>query len=252
MKVLIGADPEFFLKQNGRFVSAVGLIGGSKDNPLPIDNLGNAIQEDNVSVEFNIQPSETYEDFRSVILKVLNHLKTKLSTYEFATESAAVFDSTELQTLQAQVFGCDPDYNAWSLRKNKKPYCENKNLRSAGGHIHIGCDLAKEKPIEIIKACDLFLGVPSVIMDPGTERRQLYGLAGSFRQKKYGVEYRSLSNWWIFSEETMQWVFENTHKAINFVQENKSIDPEDAYNIQACINNSDLSLHKHLTLKYNL
>jgi hypothetical protein len=252
MKILIGADPEFFLQQNGKHKSAVGLIGGDKWNPVPIDDLGNCIQEDNVSVEFNIQPSETYEGFRSVIHKVLNHLKEKLNTYEFSKESAVSFEPEELQTQQAQIFGCEPDYNAWSKKINKKPYCEDKNLRSAGGHIHIGCELAQKKPLEIIKACDLFLGVPSVVMDPGTERRKLYGLAGSFRQKKYGVEYRSLSNWWIFSDDTIKWVFDNTHKAINFVANNQEINPEDTYTIQKCINTSDKNLYHQLMLKYNL
>ena len=89
-------------------------------------------------------------------------------------------------------------------------------------------------------------------MDPGTERRQLYGLAGSFRQKKYGVEYRSLSNWWIFSEETMQWFFENTHKAINFVQENRIINLKQFYNIQN-FNLANQEIQYALTIhdKYN-
>lgn len=252
MKITIGADPELFLMQNGKYKSAVGLIGANKWNPLPIDNLGNYIQEDNVSVEFNIQPSETYENFRSVINKVLKHLKDKFNTYEFSTASAAVFDDNELNTPQARLFGCEPDYNAWSLTKNRKPHANNQNLRSAGGHIHIGCELAQEKPIEIIRACDLFLGVPSIILDPSTERRELYGMAGSYRKKDYGVEYRSLSNWWIFSEEMIQWVYENTHKAIEFVKNNNSIDSDDAYNIQKCINTSDIETYKYLTLKYNL
>ena len=161
-----------------------------------IDNEGNAIQEDNVSVEFNIKPSETKEEFRSVINKVLNHLKEKLNTFDFSTDSAVTFDKDELNSPQATQFGCEPDYNAWSMQQNPKPYNSNKQLRSAGGHIHIGCELAQEKPIDIIRACDLFLGVPSIEYDKGVERRKLYGLAGSFRKKEYGVEYRSLSNWW--------------------------------------------------------
>lgn len=252
MKITIGADPEFFLMQNGKYKSAVGLIGADKWNPLPIDNLGNCIQEDNVSIEFNIQPSETLENFRSVINKVLKHLKHKFTDYEFSTASAAVFDEDELNTPQARLFGCEPDYNAWSMTKNHKPHASNRNLRSAGGHIHIGCELAQEKPIEIIRACDLFLGVPSIILDPSTERRELYGMAGSYRKKDYGVEYRSLSNWWIFSEEMIRWVYENTHKAIEFVKNNNSIDSDDAYNIQKCINTSDIEAYKYLTLKYNL
>ena len=43
MKYLLGCDPEFFLKQNGKHISAEGIVGGTKHAPLPIDNLGNAI-----------------------------------------------------------------------------------------------------------------------------------------------------------------------------------------------------------------
>ena len=251
MKILIGADPEFFLMQNGKHKSAVGLIGGSKWKPLFIDNEGNAIQEDNVSVEFNVKPSETKEEFRSVINKVLSHLRNKLTSFEFSTDSAATFDKEELNTPEARMFGCEPDFNAWSMKQNPKPHSNNKQLRSAGGHVHIGCEIAQQKPIKVIRACDLFLGVPSIEYDKGVERRELYGLAGSFRKKDYGVEYRSLSNWWIFNDWSIEWVFEQTQKAINFVMSN-NIDKEDYFNIQKCINLSCYDTYLYLKSKYNL
>jgi len=57
---------------------------------------------------------------------------------------------------------------------------------------------------------DLYLGVPSVLMDKGELRKQLYGKAGAYRMKPYGVEYRTLSNFWIFSDTTIGWVWDNT------------------------------------------
>ena len=33
---------------------------------------------------------------------------------------------------------------------------------------------------------DLFLGVPSILIDPDTERRKMYGKAGDYRLKEYG------------------------------------------------------------------
>ena len=98
----IGADPELFIrsKKYGSYKSAVGLIGGSKWEPKPIDGVGHAILEDNVAVEFNIQPATTYEAFRASIHKVLDHLREILPGYEFSQESAVSFPPEELQTPQ--------------------------------------------------------------------------------------------------------------------------------------------------------
>jgi hypothetical protein len=38
-------------------------------------------------------------------------------------------------------------------------------------------------------------------------RRELYGKAGAFRPKPYGVEYRVLSNRWLNSEALIRWVY---------------------------------------------
>lgn len=55
------------------------------------------------------------------------------------------------------------------------------------GHIHIGYNNPEiEKSVDIIKAMDLFLGIPSILMDKDTLRRSRYGKAGAFRFKSYG------------------------------------------------------------------
>ncbi len=252
MKYLLGCDPEFFLKQNGKHISAEGIVGGTKHAPLPIDNFGNAIQEDNVAVEFNIGASPTFEMFSNNIQKVLDYLKDKLHGFEFSTESAVIFDDDQLDTAQARLFGCEPDFNAWTHKVNPKPFASNINLRSAGGHIHIGCAIAQEKPEDVIKACDLFLGVPSVILDPNPARRELYGKAGSFRKKSYGVEYRSLSNFWIFDKSTRAWVYKQVDDCLTFVANGNQIDPLDHEVIQNCINNSNKDYCNYLMDKYKL
>ena len=88
-------------------------------------------------------------------------------------------------TPEAQMFGCEPDFDAWRECVNEKPCADDKNLRSAGGHIHVGGDLAINNPVAVIRAMDLFLGVPSTQLDAGTLRRELYGKAGCFRAKRY-------------------------------------------------------------------
>lgn len=240
LKFKIGCDPELFVKYNGSYKSAVGLIGGSKQKPLKIDNEGNAILEDNVAVEFNTRPATNPEEFRSAITKVLDNLRSKLTGYEFDQASAAFFPEEELMTPQAQEFGCEPDFDAWRKCMNEKPKAEDKTLRSCGGHVHVGSAVAKKNPIETIRAMDLFLGVPSVLLDSGTLRRELYGKAGCFRPKKYGVEYRTLSNFWIFDAKLIDWVYEGTQKALEFVKSGSVILPEHEFLVQRAINTGNV------------
>lgn len=250
----IGADPEFFLrnKKYGNYKSAVGLIGGSKWEPKQIDTVGHAILEDNVAVEFNIQPATSFEAFRSSIHKVLDHLRGILPGYEFSEESAVSFPKEELNTPEAQMFGCEPDFDAWRNCMNEKPASADPNLRSAGGHIHVGSDIAINDPISVIRAMDLYLGVSSVRLDKGILRRELYGKAGCFRPKGYGAEYRTLSNFWIFNDDNIRWAFENTQRALEFVEKNQQISNEDGKIIQQCINNNDLNAYQYLSDKYGV
>ena len=253
MKFLIGADPEFFIKKKyGGYTSAVGLIGGSKWEPKKIDEDGHAILEDNVAVEFNIKPASSFDEFRSSIHKVLDHIRGILPGYEFSKESAVSFPQEELMTPEAQMFGCEPDFDAWRECVNEKPCAEDKNLRSAGGHIHVGSDLAINNPVAVIRAMDLFLGVPSTQLDAGTLRRELYGKAGCFRAKSYGAEYRTLSNFWIFDDSLIQWAFNGTQRALEFVEKDNTIDFADGYRIQRCINTNNPDDFDFLKAKFAL
>jgi len=250
----IGADPELFIREKkyGHYKSAVGLIGGSKWAPKAIDNEGHAILEDNVALEFNIKPADSLNSFRASIHKVLNHFRSILPDYILDTASAVSFPKEELETPQAQEFGCEPDYDAWRECVNNKPYAEDQNLRSCGGHIHVGSDIAVGNPVGVIRAMDLFLGVPSVPMDKGVLRRQLYGKAGCFRPKLYGVEYRTLSNFWIFDDSLIQWAYEGTQRALEFVEKGSVIAPEHHFIIQRCINNSNMDDFNTLKEAYKL
>ena len=219
MSFKIGADPELFLEDaTDALVSAIGKFGGHKYEPKPMGiGEGFAVQEDNVAVEYNIPPATTAKEFRENILKAMQYLNEQAKRYElhFSLKSAASFPEEQLKHPQALEFGCDPDFNAWTNKVNPRPKCNDKTLRSAGGHIHIGYEfpnlLAK---VNLIKYLDLFLAVPSVLLDEGTRRRELYGEPGAFRPTPYGVEYRVLSNFWIFKPELIDWVYNNTWDAM--------------------------------------
>lgn len=216
----LGCDPEIFLAdRNGRLKASCGLIGGTKQAPQPLLELGDgfAIQEDNVAIEFNIPPADTQREFTDRIAKAVKYIGDNvhehLNLHLVLDTSAASFPEDELQHPAAKEFGCDPDYNAWTGRKNPRPRAEDRNLRSCGGHVHVGYDQKLISPEYLIRLMDLHLGVPSVLMDKGELRKQLYGKAGAFRSKSYGVEYRTMSNFWIKSPRLTQWVWDSTGRA---------------------------------------
>ena len=68
---VLGTDPELFLYSEDyfKFVPVCGLVGGTKDEPIPInlENDGFTLQEDNVALEFTI-PYDTIFPFSSFII----------------------------------------------------------------------------------------------------------------------------------------------------------------------------------------
>lgn len=251
----IGSDPELFLiDAAGKYISAIGLIGGTKLQPRPIGMAGCAVQEDNVAVEFNTPPAETVDAFIEGIKFNLDYLTdfVKNKGLSLAIDASAIFPDDQLESMEAKVFGCDPDFNTWTKKMNPRPEAKNASLRAAGGHIHAGCIEEGIDPWTMGQAMDLYLGVKSVGMDPDTKRRELYGKAGSVRIKPYGVEYRTLSNFWLKSPELQKWAFTQTLRARDFIQEGGKFSQDEGEKIQWCINNSDVALMKEIVEEYNL
>jgi len=251
-KFTIGCDPEIFLQdENNRFKSVIGLLGADKWHPRILTKDGHAVLEDNVAVEFNIPPCNSFEDFKREVQLTMAMVKDILpANLHYNQDSAVSFPEEELACDEAWVFGCEPDFNAWAMAENPKPEAADKNLRSAGGHIHVGSDTAINNPIDTIRAMDLFLGVPSTQLDQGTLRRELYGKAGAFRFKPYGVEYRTLSNFWIFSDNLLHWAYEGTKRALEFVASGKTIPEDHQQLIQDCINNNNKQSYLQLQQHY--
>lgn len=210
----LGSDPEVFLQDvNGNPVSAIGYINADKWNPMQIPDMpdGYTLQEDNVSLEYGIPPASSADEFVEHINKVMAKSLEYLPNLSFSKLSCIVFPEEQMKHPMAHIFGCEPDFNAWTKEMNAKPQPPHPFMRSAGGHVHVE---TKRDPIEVVRAMDLFLGVPSVLMDEGEDRKKLYGKGGAHRVKSYGVEYRTLSNFWIFQEKYIRWVWNNTKRAV--------------------------------------
>jgi len=224
IEILVGADPELFvINKNKELVSGYGMIEGTKHNPLPVDN--GAVQVDGMALEFNITPAKDCDEFVSNIKSVMATLKSmipkghKLVAEPVARFSEEVFKSSPEEAL---MLGCDPDFNAYDGGNQFPTPSAETNFRTASGHIHIGWtkDADIEDPahiqdcINIVQQLDVALGIMSNQTEDDRVRRSLYGKIGCFRPKPYGVEYRTLSNTWLRSDESIKAVYENTIKAV--------------------------------------
>ena len=247
-QVTIGADPEvFFMDKEGNPRSAEGLVGGTKAAPKEIlgDIIkGIAVQEDNVAAEFNIPPATRAKDFSANINRALKYLTkvAKDKDMTLAYISAAHFSAEDLSTPHAKKLGCEPDINIWAKAENAPPF-PHSTMRTAAGHVHIGWlePTFPEREL-IVKGMDLFLGVASIPCTFKNDRRTMYGRAGACRVKPYGVEYRTLDNFWIASHLNREFVFRQSLAVIEVIKNMGHVDflemvDEFGDDIQDCINN---------------
>ena len=219
--ITIGADPEFFVSINNKLVSAHGMVEGNKENPYPVEC--GAVQVDGMALEFNIDPASTSEEFCTNIKTVLAGLRELVpSEVSFEIQPVAEFgkDYIEQQPEKAKELGCEPDYNVYTGEINPTPD-NNAGFRTAAGHIHIGIDrdLDDVERKKLVILCDLFMGLPSLSYDKDTKRRELYGKAGCYRTKPYGIEYRTLSNAWLKSKELQHLVYSQAVSAAEYINE---------------------------------
>lgn len=263
----IGADIEVFLKEKetDRIVSAEGHIKGSKYDPHRFDeeNTYFSTSLDNVLAEFTIPPALSPEDFLNYINKGLGYINQTLPDHlcTIATPCANLEDEF-LFTDNGMTFGCEPDFNAYTNNVNEKNPFVDYTLRTGGGHIHIGYKdpekfdqqtyLGDPERSRIVKALDLFIGIPSVIMEPDNERKQLYGCAGSFRPKPYGVEYRTLSNYYLQDEKLTKWVYNSAKKAIDWLNSGQDIDNDISLLIQDTINTNNKEVANEIITSFQL
>lgn len=259
--ITIGTDPELFLFDTSteKFRSAIEIVPGTKEMPWHPNELPNgfALQTDNVLVEFNV-PAVNFEDehtFIENILRMKNFIREFVKQYDtnltIICQAAAMLPQEELNHPAALEFGCDPDFNCYTGKQNKRPEIKNPFLRSAGFHWHIGYqDSNLKDSIDLIRYMDLFMGVPSVLFDNDVRRRKLYGKAGAFRLQPYGVEWRVLSSYFLDRADLIAMMYRQLEKAIRAFEDNMPL-PE-PHVVRTAINHSDVELAKQLIEVYKL
>jgi hypothetical protein len=260
-KILLGADPELFMRdpKTGAFVSAHGMVPGTKHEPFKVPF--GAVQIDGTALEFNIDPASTVEQFIHNIQEVKATISSYVPGYNVVAEPVALYNKEYFDwdiPGEAKELGCTPDYNGWTTEINPRPDPQGEPLRTAAGHVHIGwtedqdvydsdhfllcCSMARQ--------LDYYLGVYSLLWDGDATRRQLYGRAGAFRPKSYGLEYRVLSNRWLSSDDLISFVYKQSIRGVQDGLDGKwAVDTwaDTAANI---INNNLTDWPEHFGLSY--
>ena len=216
--ISLGADPEIFVvNKKDEIVSASTIIEKEQKN---VEGTG-GVANDGMQIELHPLPSQCRETLISNLYDcikeadLLAHAKGFKLTDSFTKDVSQEILSSLAPEVQA--LGCEPDYSAYGGKikilnidgsKHFKRYC--------GGHIHLGIfQVGVETEVNyktrvkesyhdnadyMTKMFDYLVGNTLVLLDhdeSNVERRKVYGQAGSYRRQTHGIEYRTLSNFWL-------------------------------------------------------
>lgn len=255
MSITIGHDGEFFLVKDGVIVPSQGIMPGTKYQPAQLNTC--MWHRDNALGEFGTAPASSEGEFVDGILAALGEIDSKLSEQgvSFLFKPHHVFNP-EVFNWEARMFGCEPDFECWGLEEPSAPDSEEVGgLRSGGGHVHAGFDAKSDDDVRhAVFAAEIMVGLYTVIHDDDVKRRTMYGRAGRYRRKPYGLEYRVPSNFWYNSEDHMRQMYRRMYAAVeqreDIVAQLGSMDA--ARNIADAINNSDAVAAQQLMNYYHV
>lgn len=226
--VVFGCDPEFFLEKNKKIIGSEKVI---PENGIGEEN-SNRVIIDGVQAELNPLPNSCRQSLKGNITNCFRKLHDEMIKQKVKTNFSTLIEVSEdeLKSLKKESLrlGCSPskttDPNHQDAIKLIDP--EKYTKRSAGGHIHIGktnsgkINSALRKPQRLITIFDIIVGNTCVLLDrdPGNEeRRKMYGRAGEYRTPSHGIEYRTLSNFWLRSYPLMSFVMSISRLSTNIL-----------------------------------
>lgn len=250
-----GTDPEIFVEdENGIVIPAFNFLG-SKDKPdkTPVSDQqrgagGFNMYWDGFQAEFTTIGTgciayvldSIYCGLLGVYQKAIKHNpKARMS-------AKTVMDIPEQMLKDAKdehvEFGCMPSFNAYDLA-GRKAAGRTVTFRPAGGHIHLGVGAqTNDMYKKMVKALDAILGVACVSLFEGIDdprRRELYGLPGEYRLPPHGLEYRTLSNAWMFHPVLNMMVFDLARRVVQIGENDllknwQTTEPETIECIRTC------------------
>lgn len=232
----VGGDPEFFVIRNGRIISAHHVFP-EKDSAVSITKDG-IVYFDGYQAEVNLRDGYPPESYWNKLVEIFSKIEKEYGI-AISLQPAIYISKKELRTLppEACEFHCEPDLNVYNDYV-ETPDGRNFRMRCIGGHIHIETPLRYSS---FIKLLDLFVSLPLTYFSPARNseyiRRTLYGRAGSYRLKPYGVEYRTPSPVYLSSPEFYRAVIDGIMTAQNvFLGKTKCIDIPDWNVVRNAIN----------------
>ena len=218
-KPTIGGDPEFFIVEKiGDKYKAI-----TADKVLPSKLKKAQLTNgwaffDGVQAELNPNPANCREHFigylhsnlAEVYDSCVRRLKIPEENIAFTAQASIPVDKDILKGADKECFrfGCSPDFNIYTESPLKYPDGKKFMTRFAGGHIHLGFDdinyhkkvNSPEKLLNLVRLLDTIPGVMAIAISNGEEekiRRGWYGKAGTYRIQTHGLEYRTLSSFWL-------------------------------------------------------
>lgn len=220
----LGCDPEFFFERGGQVIGAEKVL--TPDRKIvstsfgyngPSGSTAEKFVLDGVQVELNPRPNTCRANLGNEIAAAFRALRVHLKDMgdvKASFKTVVEVSQVELDSLsdKAKVFGCAESLNTYDKKACVGVDASTYLKRSAGGHIHLGFSgdqlmmAARERLVPIL---DAFVGNTCVLIDRDpeqAERRKVYGRAGEYRLPKHGLEYRTLSNFWLRAYPLMSMV----------------------------------------------
>lgn len=253
LNMTIGSDPEIFaVDEKGTLIPAFEYLSDKKTNP---HEYWDGFQAE---IAPNAQGCLAYhvDSIQARLSAVHGLLKAKFPKGKLTAQNVIEVPADILTNGKDEhvVLGCDPSENAYGLCGMPVDDGRKLPIRFAGGHIHfgIGKALASNEPVRqrMMESLDAIMGVAAVSMAANIDkpvRRQYYGLPGEFRLPPHGLEYRTLSNFWLCSPAITHLVIDLAREAvkIGFVGVNNLIEADmDA--VRACIVEHDVDLARKI------
>jgi len=207
-----GSDPEIFLRSGtGALLPAWRFLPG-KANPRRIDKTpyrfySGTIFADGFQAEYT--PETGFGCNEVLVSHIADGLNEILATARDLDPTATLSADSVVEIppeLMAsappefQMLGCDPSLNLYDMPG--EPVTDGSKLlqRFAGGHVHLATAHPVRTRHDMVFALDAILSVWAVGAAANFDspvRRRYYGRAGEFRLPTHGLEYRTLSNFWL-------------------------------------------------------
>jgi len=231
-ELYLGCDPEMFFEKGGQIIGSERVLDGMQKSCEESDYL-NYVVIDGVQLELNPPASYCREVLGSVIADTFAALVERLELFDGVSlnfEGVVHVPLAELESLspRARELGCQPSFNIYKP-KAAVDVKVARNMRSAAGHIHLGFTNSIFNPgvtphdhrPRLVPILDVVLGNTCVLLDRNplaARRREVYGRAGEFRLPKYGLEYRTLSNFWLRSYQLFSLVMGLARMSVGILQ----------------------------------